>query len=183
MYAGAAAAYDRLSRATGTTIRRDDALTGYMSAMILSGDLARIVEAAENTLARAQDKNLVRETQYTRAVALSRLGRDAEALAIFRTLGADVSNSEGAESAYRVIEAARREGNNAEAERLVYAFAEKNTPYAYWLGKAFLVLGDIYADAGDTFQARATWQSIVDGYLNKDDGIVADAAERIKNLR
>lgn len=32
------------------------------------------------------------------------------------------------------------------------------------------------------FQARATYQSIVDGYTPADDGIVAEAKEKIKKL-
>jgi hypothetical protein len=34
----------------------------------------------------------------------------------------------------------------------------------------------------NTFQARATYQSIVDGYSPKDDGVVAEAKERISKL-
>ena len=36
---------------------------------------------------------------------------------------------------------------------------------------------------GNNFQARATYQSIVDGYTPADDGIVAEAKARIKNLK
>ncbi|MBQ5613742.1 MAG: hypothetical protein IIU82_01845, partial [Tidjanibacter sp.] len=68
-------------------------------------------------------------------------------------------------------------------EDAVYAFADKNTPHSYWLGKAFLTLGDIYASMGDSFQARVTYQSIVDGYGGSGDGIVDDAKERIKKLK
>ena len=35
---------------------------------------------------------------------------------------------------------------------------------------------------GDTFQARATYQSIADGYSPADDGIVEAAKERIQKL-
>ena len=54
--------------------------------------------------------------------------------------------------------------------------------HAFWLAKSFLVLGDIYVQKGDMFQARATYQSIVDGYTPADDGIVAEAKEKIKKL-
>lgn len=179
----AADAYDRLSRTQGTNIRKDDALAGYMSALIYGGDLQRIVDTADDVAARAGNRNLVRETKYTKAVALGRLDRKEESLAIFRELSTDVSNPEGAESAYRVIQAVYQEGRADEAEKLVYEFADRNTPYALWLGKAFLTLGDIYVEKGDTFQARATYQSLVDGYPNKEDGVIEEAVERIKNLK
>ena len=179
----AADAYDKLSRSPSASVKPDDALAGYMSALIYGGDLKRIADTADDVIARATDKNLVRETKYTKAVAVERLGDGKAALGIFRELSKDVSNAEGAESAYRVIQAEYDAGNVDTAEKLVYEFADKNTPYAKWLGKAFLTLGDIYTAKGDTFQARATFQSLVDGYPNKEDGIVDEAAERIKNLK
>ena len=94
-----------------------------------------------------------------------------------------MASAEGAESAYRAIEHSYKVGNTTQAEELVYSFADKNTPHAYWLGKAFLVLGDIYNDKGDAFQARATYQSIVDGYSVADDGIIEEAKARIQNLK
>ena len=94
----------------------------------------------------------------------------------------NVKTPEGAESAYRVIESAFRAGDTARAEKLVLDFSDKGTPHAFWLAKSFLVLGDIYVQKGDMFQARATYQSIVDGYTPADDGIVAEAKEKIKKL-
>lgn len=81
-----------------------------------------------------------------------------------------------------VIESAFRAGDTARAEKLVLDFSDKGTPHAFWLAKSFLVLGDIYVQKGDMFQARATYQSIVDGYTPADDGIVAEAKEKIKKL-
>jgi hypothetical protein len=56
------------------------------------------------------------------------------------------------------------------------------TPNNYWLAKSFLLLGDIYLIREDHFQARATYQSVADGYSPADDGIVAEARERITHL-
>ena len=53
---------------------------------------------------------------------------------------------------------------------------------AYWLAKAFILLGDVYVRKGDNFQARATYQSVADGYSPADDGIVDEAKERIAKL-
>ena len=81
-----------------------------------------------------------------------------------------------------VIQSTYEAGNADEAEKLVYAFADKNTPHSYWLGKAFILLGDIYRSKGDMFQARATYQSVADGYTPTDDGIVDEAKARIAQL-
>ena len=67
------------------------------------------------------------------------------------------------------------------AEKEVFAFSERE-PQAYWLAKAFILLGDVYVKKGDNFQARATWQSVADGYSPADDGIVDEAKARIAKL-
>ena len=114
---------------------------------------------------------------------LRRGGKQAEALPLYRELSREVRTAEGAESAYRVIEATLGGGDAAAAETLIFAFAEKGSPHAYWVAKAYIALGDIYAGRDDSFQARATYQSIVDGYSPADDGIVAEAKARIEKLK
>lgn len=69
------------------------------------------------------------------------------------------------------------------AEKLIFDFAEKSSPHSYWVAKGYIALGDIYAGRADTFQARATYQSIVDGYSPADDGIVSEAKARIEKLK
>ena len=93
-----------------------------------------------------------------------------------------MNSAEGAESAYRVIEAEYKAGNADQAEQLIYALSEAQSPQTYWVARAFIVLGDIYRDKGDDFQARATYRSIVDGYSPADDGIVDEARQRIESL-
>jgi TolA-binding protein len=46
----------------------------------------------------------------------------------------------------------------------------------------FIILGDVLVKMDNKFQARATYQSIVDGYSPNDDGIVAEARARIAAL-
>src|SRR5699024_153032 len=138
--------------------------------------------AADEVTARASGRQTKRQAAYAKATALRRTGRNDEALPLYERLSDDVSTAQGAESAYRVIAAARAQGDNARVEQLVYAFADKNTPHAYWLGKSFLILGDVYAEAGDAFQARATYQSVVDGYPDASDGVVDEAKARIAAL-
>jgi TolA-binding protein len=116
-----------------------------------------------------------------KAKVLQKRGDEA-AVELFKLLSEDVRHIEGAEASYWVIDREYKAGNLDEAEKLVYAFADKNTPHTYWLGKAFILLGDIYHSKNDTFQARATYQSVVDGYTPTDDGVVDEAKARISQL-
>ena len=158
-------------------------MTGYVRSVKAYGnDDAVLAMAADVTAQSDAGETALREAKYVQAKILRKRGDDAGALRVFRDLSGDVRYAEGAEAAYYVIESEYLAGNAEKAEKLVYGLADKNTPHAYWLGKAFILLGDIYRSRDDMFQARATYQSIVDGYSPADDGIVEEAKERIRKL-
>jgi galactonate dehydratase len=46
----------------------------------------------------------------------------------------------------------------------VYSFSQKGGDQPYWLARAYVVLGDSFAERGQYAQAKATFESIRDGY-------------------
>ncbi len=183
-YQNAAEASKKLSVVSRNTATRQRALAKYVEMSVAMGDNERIIAAADEVLGHADvDATVERKALYAKARALSAKDNNTAAQEIYERLGKDVTSEEGAEATYRMIENAYTTGDSKRAEELIYDFADKNSPHTYWLGKAFITLGDIYSDMGDAFQARATYQSIVDGYSNADDGITAEAQERIRNLK
>ena len=62
-------------------------------------------------------------------------------------------------------------------------FIAQHRERLYWQAKAFLLLGDIMIERDNAFQARATYQSIVDGYPTSDDGIIDEANARINSMK
>lgn len=180
----AAKAYRALYDAVQSADERAAAATGYLRSVKASGDDAATLAAASEVEALADAGAAAqREAKFARATILRRSGKQAEALPLYRELSREVRTAEGAESAYRVIEATLAAGDAAAAEKLIFDFAEKSSPHSYWVAKGYIALGDIYAGRADTFQARATYQSIVDGYSPADDGIVAEAKARIEKLK
>jgi TolA-binding protein len=72
--------------------------------------------------------------------------------------------------------------NNGEiqkAEEEIMDFISRGTPYQFWLGKAFLVLADIYVDRGDDFQAKHTLRSLLENYNADNDGVKQRAREKL----
>lgn len=69
-----------------------------------------------------------------------------------------------------------------EAERQIQKIAGMETDHQYWVARSFLLLGDIYLSRGDKFQAKATYQSVADGYENPNDGIRKTAREKLSKL-
>lgn len=184
MYDRAAAAWLHLTAEAPTARQRQQASEGYVRMVVAQGDELLLRDDLPAAVAAMPDRTerALREARFARAGALERAGRQAEALELYRTLSSEVRSAEGAESKYRVIAALHAAGDDDAAERAVFEFSEGNSPHNGWLARAFILLGDIYLGRGDSFQARATWQSVVDGYTPRNDGIVDQARERIRQL-
>ena len=111
--------------------------------------------------------------------------RREEAFAILGELAQSPSTPEGAEAAYLVIQDAFDRGRFDGIEDKVYAFAESAGGQRYWLAKAFIVLGDSFAERENFTQARATFESIRDGYTpsGASDDVLDQIAIRLSKLQ
>ena len=50
------------------------------------------------------------------------------------------------------------------------------------MAKSFILLAQIYVQKNDIFQAKATLQSVIDGYTNSADGIIDSASSMLVDL-
>lgn len=183
MFEESALAYRRLYDMADSEKQRTAYSTGYAESVLKYGEAEAVVAMADDLAAMADvEPTMMRRSQYAKAKVLEGRGDAAGALGIYRTLAEDVTSSEGSEAAFKVIAGLYAEKRLDECEKAIYDFADKKPANAYWLGKAFILLGDIYVDRGDEFQAKATYRSVVDGYTPADDGIVAEASAKLEKL-
>lgn len=179
----AATAYRQLYDETASAATKKNSASGYVASMLKYGSDADIVAMADDVETMTEVTDVARrKARYAKATILQREGKRDEALDIYRLLSVETKSAEGAEARYRTIEAEYKAGNLQKAENMVYEFSDSQTPQNYWLAKAFILLGDIYMSRDDAFQARATYQSVVDGYSPADDGIVEEAKSRIAKM-
>ncbi len=182
-YDEAAAAYRQLYEVAPTSAEREKAMTGYVRATIAAGDDSRIETMAADVCNRPDaGATALREARFARAEQLRRQDRRAEASKLYRELSSEVRTPEGSAAVYYLLEDTFALGDMERTEKEIFAYSER-APQAYWLAKAYILLGDLYLRKGDAFQARATWQSVADGYSPADDGIVAEAKARIRKLQ
>jgi TolA-binding protein len=105
-------------------------------------------------------------------------------MAALDTLAADKNDAYGAEAAYMLIMDSYDRGDFDQVETRVYAFSDAGSPQTYWLAQSFIVLGDSFAERDDLEQARATFESVRDGYSPTGDGddVLDNVAHRLKKL-
>ncbi|MEG1622114.1 MAG: tetratricopeptide repeat protein [Alistipes sp.] len=183
-YAEAATAYRKLYAAVPATTAKDEALINYIQSTLATKNDDAILAMADDVAAQPEVGEIaLRKSRFAKANILYQRGESDAALKLFQPLSREVRSAEGAESMYRVIEATHAAGDDKRAEQLIIAFSEKKSSHTYWLAKSFILLGDIYLARKDNFQARATFQSVVDGYSPATDGIVAEAKARIDKMK
>lgn len=183
-YDRAEAAYKKLSETATNPTTIGAALQGAINSAVALDDTQNIISTTGYVLASPfADATVTRAALFSKANALKKEGNAEDAITIYKQLGTETASAAGAESAYNVIEYVFKKGDLKQTEDLIMTLSDSNSPHTYWVGKSFLVLGDLYNQKGDSFQARATYQSIVDGYTPTDDGVVAEAKEKIKTLK
>lgn len=183
-YDKASAAYAALSEAATMDDVKCAAFSGKMRSDYRSRNYETSIAAADSVLTFTHAaKNVLREADYTKAMALVSYGDRDRAVDIFRNLAADASDGYGAESAYMLILNSYNAGDYEAVEERTYAFSESGSGQMYWLAKSFIVLGDSFAARGDREQAEATYRSIAEGYKPAgEDDVLRTVNDRLAKL-
>ena len=125
-----------------------------------------------------------RECSYVKAKSLMATSRRDEALGIFQTLSAQPATDEGAEARYILIQDAFDRADYNAVQQLVFDFSDKSGGQNYWLARAYITLADTFIQLGKKDQAKATLESIRDGYTPErpDDDIQDLVQSRLYKL-
>lgn len=88
------------------------------------------------------------------------------ALANFKTVVQLNKAALAAEARYEIANSWFALNKLSDAEKAAFEVINKSGSYDYWVTKAYILLGDIYFRQKDYFNAKATFQSIVDNTLD-----------------
>jgi TolA-binding protein len=102
----------------------------------------------------------------------------ANAESYFQKVIVKSTNVVGAESQYQVAFIQFKNNKLKEAEDLCFKVADNYSSYEYWVIKAYLLLADIYLVNKNTFQAKATLESIIE---NAEDATLKQEATKKLN--
>lgn len=95
------------------------------------------------------------------------------------------SSDAGAEAIYNLALIEYKMGNYKTSQSKCYDVAKQVPSYDYWIAKSFILLADNHIALKDTFEAKATLQSLLDNY-EKDpsdpEDIKAIAQEKLDDL-
>ena len=177
--------YSSLYSAALLENNKSTALAGMMRSAYRGHDWDEAIKNADKVMFDSRTTPALHtEAQYVKAKSYLASSRRDEAFAILEKLAADVSGKYGAEAAYLLILDSYDKGEFEEVENKVYAFSDAGSPQVYWLAKSFIVLGDSFVERDELAQAKATFESVRDGYepQNADDDVKDNVEIRLRKL-
>jgi len=161
------------------------AQTGMMRSAFKGHKWEEAIKSADAIMTDTRTEPLLySEAQYVKAKSYLAGSRRDEAFAILEKLAEDVTGVYGAEAAYMLILDSYDRGDFDEVENKVFAFSDAGSPQVYWLAKSFIVLGDSFVDRDELEQAKATFESVRDGYepQGSDDDVKSNVEVRLTKL-
>jgi tetratricopeptide (TPR) repeat protein len=182
-------AFDGYSRIYTNTKKVDDkntALVGMMRSAYRMRNWEETLKSVNIILGDSTfDQDVKREASYMKAKSLMASSKRDEAIAVLEKLAENVSDQYGAEAEYMLILDLYDRGEFEAVEEKVIEFADRGTRYPYWMAKSFIVLGDAYMEMGEKPQAKATYESVRDGYkaTSPNDDIKDIVRKRLAKIK
>ena len=161
--------YAQLKQITSGQENRLEAMRGLLRSQYLQKKWSDAVDNAKDLIAQkgasSDDKSLA-NMAIGKSAQIA--GRYDEALNAFKAVVAVNKAAVGAEARYEVANTWFMTGRYPDAEKAAFEVVNKSGSYDYWVTKAYILLGDIYFKQKDYFNAKATFQSIVQNSLNAE---------------
>ncbi len=168
-YAKAETYYAQLKQITASQENKLEAMRGLLRCQY---QLEKWTEAMDNAkeLTAAKGSSSDDKSLATMAIAKSYqvAGDYGNAIANFKTVVQINKAALAAEARYETAACFLQLNKLGDAEKSAFETINKSGSYDYWVTKAYILLGDVYYRQKDYFNAKATFQSIVDNTLNNE---------------
>jgi len=168
-YARAETYYLQLKQITASQENKLEAMRGLLRCQYQQQKWAEAIENAKE-LTEAKGSSADDKTLANMAIAKSyQVGGQYDlAIANFKSVVQLNKAALAAEARYEIANCWFQVNKLSESEKAAFETINKSGSYDYWVTKAYILLGDIYFTQKDYFNAKATFQSIVDNTINAE---------------
>ena len=138
-----------------------EALRGLVRCQYLLKDYSKANETAKTLLTK---KGISTDDKSISFLVLGKsqqlAGDCAAAIGSFKSCAAINKSAWGAEARYEIANCQFTSNNLAAAEKSAMAVIKETGSYDYWITKSYILLGDIFMQQKDYFNAKATYESV-----------------------
>jgi TolA-binding protein len=154
------------------------AQVGQMRCLRELGRMGEAGEAATRVTANTQATSDLKAEAGLVAAHGALANNDSDgAFTRFKAVSTASTNHLGAEAKYHMAYIRHLQGQYRKAETEVFELVKRYPSYDHWKARAFILLGDVYVQLDDRFQAKATLQSVIDHVQEPE--LVAQARQRL----
>ncbi len=168
-YAVAEKYYAQLKQITASQENRLEAMRGLLRSQYQQQKWSDAVANAKDLISQ---KSI---SSDDKALANMAIGKSAQmggeydvAINSFKQVVAVNKAALAAEARYEIANSWFMTGRLSDAEKAAFEVINKSGSYDWWVTKAYILLGDVYFKQKDYFNAKATFQSVVDNTLNAE---------------
>ena len=166
-YAKSESYYTQLIQETSSQENKLEGMRGLLRSQY---QLQKWTEAVANAKELSSAKGSSSDDKALASMAIAKSyqvnGQADLALANFKTVVQLNKAALAAEARYEIANSWFALNKLPDAEKAAFEVINKSGSYDYWVTKAYILLGDIYFRQKDYFNAKATFQSIVDNTLD-----------------
>jgi len=168
-YANAEKYFSKLKDFTTSEENKMEAMRGLLRCQY---ELQQWTDAVANSKELLAQKGVSTDDKVLATMAIAKSyqvnGDCTTALQYFRSAAGLTKSAYGAEARYNVAECLFKGNELKDAEKAAFEVVNKSGSYEEWVTKSYLLLGDIYFAEKDYFNAKATYQSIVENAKMED---------------
>jgi TolA-binding protein len=170
--------FTQLIANTRTQENKLEGMRGLLRSQYQQQKWSEAVENAKNLLAQkgaSVDDKVLANMSIGRSFESN--NQFDEAIPYYKTVVSLNKAALAAEARYGIASCLYRLNKPGEAEKAAFEVIKKSGSYDYWITKAYILLGDIYFSQKDYFNAKATFQSVVENTTNAE--LKAEAQQKL----
>lgn len=182
-YAKANTFYGQLNLVSTSVQNRYTAMIGMLRSSVQLNNNDAIIEYADQFInsGAAKDADL-QESIYEKAKAYYRKGDKDFALGAFNRVTEMPVSEKAVEAKYMVAKILFEQQKYKNSMDTCFKLKNKYSSYEYWVAKTFVLIADNYYALGNSFQAKATLESIIENY-DGDKAVLDEAKAKLETIR
>ena len=168
-YAKAETYYAQLKQITSNQENKLEAMRGLLRSQYQQQKWTDAVNNAKDLLnqkGNSSDDKALANMAIAKSYQIG--GQYDLAIANYKTVVTINKSALAAEARYEIANSWFAVDHLSEAEKAAFETINKSGSYDYWVTKSYILLGDIYFKEKDYFNAKATFQSVVDHSINTE---------------
>lgn len=159
------------------------ALSGMFRAAVQTKNNESVVEYADQFLNSGMAKEAdLQEIYYEKGKAWYAMGNKEAAKSAFNRVVEYPVSERCVEAKYMVAKILFEQQNYKASQDTCLKLKNKYASYEYWVVKTFILIADNYYALGNSFQAKATLESIVNNYEG-DQQLLNEAKNKLEKIR